>query len=263
MTTTGGGPLDLRTAAAELGVHYQTAYGWVRGGRLKAAIVGGRYIVARNDLDAIMLERSTPSDPKPPGARRLASAAVRMHDALLEGDEPVARQVALGLVTEGTSITDLIQMVFVPSLIRIGQAWHEGLLTISVEHRTSAIVERILGELAPRRRGRRRGTALVAAVSGDNHALPTSMAAAALRDDNWNVEHLGADMPPSELLQFCAEHPVTVAVISSTNPGTAELAKKTASEILAAGTPVILGGPGRTLHELVDLARQASRESRT
>jgi len=146
----------------------------------------------------------------------------------------------------------------VPPLVRIGADWHAGRLTIWVEHRASAIVERLLGELAPNPRGRRRGTAMVAAVSGDLHSLPTSMAAVALRDDNWAVEHLGANMPPDELVRFCAEHDIDVAVLSSTNPDTAQLAAETAARIGDAGTPVVLGRPGRTLDDLVVVAREAT-----
>ena len=255
MNAAGGEHLDLRSAAAELGVHYQTAYGWVRSGRLGAELIGGRYVVARHALDALRVECSTPSAPRPPGTRRLDRSAERMHEALLVGDEPDARRLAVRLVKEGTSIVDLVQRVLVPPLTRIGQAWHDGELAISIEHRAAAIVERIIGELAPNPRGRRRGTALVAAVSGDHHSLPTSMAAVALRDDNWHVEHLGADMPPAEIMRFCAEHPVTVAVITSTNPDTARIAHETAAALRAAGTPSIVGGPGRTLGDLIDLAR--------
>lgn len=252
--------LDLRAAAAELEVHYQTAYGWIRSGRLRAQLIGGRYLIARDELDAVKAQRNTPRIPKPPGTQRLGRAASRMHQALLTGDEQAARQLAVSLVAEGTSIADLIQQVFVPPLIGIGQAWHEGRLTIWVEHRASAIVERILGELAPNPRGRRRGTALVAAVTGDFHSLPTSMAAVTLRADNWHVEHLGANMPPDELVHFCTEHAITVAVITSTNTDTADLANDTAAALWKAGTPTIVGGPGRTLDDLIELARQASSE---
>jgi MerR family transcriptional regulator, light-induced transcriptional regulator len=256
-------PLDLRSAAAKLGVHYQTAYGWVRSGRLKAVLVDGRYLVAPDDIASIGRERRAPSNPTRPTAARLVRASDRMHDALVSGSEPDARRLAMSLVDEGTSVTDLIQMVFVPPLVRIGDAWHDGDVTVWVEHRASAIVERILGELAPNPRGRRRGTALVVAVAGDLHSLPTSMAAMTLRDDNWNVEHLGANLPPEEIGAYCAEHPVTVAVITSTNPGTADLANETATALRTSGTPAIVGGPGRTLDELLRLARQASLDART
>ncbi len=250
-------PLDLRSAAAELGVHYQTAYGWVRNGRLPAELVRGRYVVMAGDLRAAQRGRATPASPRRPSTQRLARSSTRMQQALLVGDEPTAQRIALGLLSEGTSAVELIQHVLVPPLLSIGQLWRDGVLTIPVEHRAAAIVERVLGQLTPNPRGRRRGRALVAAISGDAHSLPTSMAAAALREDHWHVEHLGAGMPPGDLVRFCAERSVDLAVITSTNPETADVASDTAAALRAAGTPTIVGGPGRTLDELVELARHA------
>ena len=181
-----------------------------------------------------------------------------MHDALLDGDEATVRKLARRLVDDGTSIVELIQSVFAPPLRHIGRAWHDGHLPIWIEHRASAIVERTLGELAPNPRGRRRGTAMIAAVAGDQHSLPTTMAAVALREANWHVHHLGANMPGDELVRFCAEHDVDLAVLSVTNPDMSELADDTAGRIRAAGTPTIVGGPGRSLEQLVDEARAST-----
>ncbi len=258
MSTAGDVRIDLQTAADELGVHYQTAYRWVRNGKLRADLVGGRYLISRQDLELVDAGRRTPMPPPPPRPKRIATSATRMHQALLDGDEPTARAIVRTLLSEGSSIPGAVQDVIVPPLVLIGQAWRDGRLTIWVEHRASAIVERILGEIAPNPRGRRRGTVVVASVSGDHHSLPTSMAAVTLRADNWHVEHLGADMPPDELVRFCAEHDVDVAVISSTNPDTAELAAETAERLREAGTPSVLGGPGRTLDDLVDMVRSAA-----
>jgi MerR family transcriptional regulator, light-induced transcriptional regulator len=146
----------------------------------------------------------------------------------------------------------------VPPLRRIGQDWHDGQLTISVEHRAAAIIDRLLGELAPNPRGRRRGTAVVASVSGDQHSLPTSMATVALREANWHVHHLGADMPGDELLRFCKEHAADLAVISLTNPEATVLAHETADRLRAQGTTTIVGAPGMTLTNLVEQARTAT-----
>ena len=249
--------LELQQAADELGVHYQTAYRWVRNGRLPARLVDNRYLVSRQDIEAVDLGRRTPAAPAAPTRRRIERQAERMHDALLTGDEATARTIARRLVDEGTSIVELVQSVFVPSLRRIGQAWHDGELTIWVEHRASAIVERSLGELTPNPRGRRRGTAMVAGVAGDLHSLPTTMAAVVLREANWHVQHLGADMPGDELTRFCAENDIDVAVISLTNPDVAGAAEEVAERIRALGTPTIVGGPGRSLEQLVDAARHA------
>ncbi len=243
--------LELQEAADALGVHYQTAYRWVRNGRLPARLVGNKYVVFRRDIESLDASRRTPIAPAAPGRRRIDRQAERMHEALLAGDEATVRKIARQLVDDGTGIVELIQSVVAPGLRHIGQAWHDGELTIWVEHRASAIVERSLGELAPNPRGRRRGTAMVAAIAGDVHSLPTTMAAVALREANWHVEHLGADMPGDELVRFCAEHDVDLAVISVTNPDVAEIADETAELLRAAGTYTIVGGPGRSLDELV------------
>ena len=250
--------LELQAAADELGVHYQTAYRWVRSGRLPSQRVDGRYLVARTDIEAVDAKRKTPTRPTAPSEDRIERQAERMHAALIDGDEATVRKIARRLVDEGTNVVDLIEAGFAPVLRRIGQAWHDGELSIWVEHRASAIVERTLGELSPNPRGRRRGTAMVAAVSGDKHSLPTTMAAVALRSANWNVEHLGAEMPGDELIEFCDTHDIDVAVLSLTTPEVEELALDVATRIREAGTPTIVGGPGRSLGELIDEAREAA-----
>ncbi len=243
--------IALNEAADELGVHYQTAYRWVRTGKLPATLVRGKYVVDRHDLQSARAHRSTPHSPTPPSPKRVQNQVPLMNDALRRGDETTARQIARTLVDEGTPIVQLINDVLVPPLRSIGADWHGGRLSIWVEHRASAIVDRILGDVTPNRRGRRRGTALVAAVTGDLHSLPTTMAAVTLRDANWSVHHLGADMPPEELLSFVASEPVDVAVLSSTNSATRVLAEHTARQLESQGVPTVLGRPGATLDDLL------------
>ena len=249
--------LELQQAADALGVHYQTAYRWVRTGRLPASLVRGRYCVSRRDLATVEAELRTPTARRPPGVRRLDAQQQRMYDALVGGDEPRARHIANQLVAEGTKIIVLLQRVLVPALRRIGDGWHRGDLPIWAEHRASAIVERILGDLVTNPRGRRRGVAAVTSITGDHHALPTTMATVALRDANWHVHHLGADTPPAEVVQFCTDQQVDLAVLTVTNTESAPLAERTARTLRDAGVPTLVGGPGRTLDELLDEAARA------
>ncbi len=253
--------LDLQEAADRLGVHYQTAYRWVRSGRLPAALVGGRYTIDVGELEAFDAARHAPHQPSAPSARRLQRSAERVRADLLTGNESGVRDVARQLVDDGSSIVDVIQSLFVPALYEIGQAWQVGEITIWEEHRAAAIVERVIGDLAPNPRGRRRGLAVVAAVAGDRHGLPTTMAAMALRDDNWTVEHLGADLPEEEILGFCADRDVRLVALTVTAPEVAERAERLAERLRAAGTQAIVGRPGLTLDDLVEQARAASPAS--
>jgi MerR family transcriptional regulator, light-induced transcriptional regulator len=259
MEAPGDDCLDLDDVAEQVGVHYQTVYRWVRAGKLPAAVVSGRYCVKRRELDKFLGDRNAPTRPKPPSEARLNRAAEKMHAALSIGDDLAACDLARSIVAERTPVAELIQKVLVPPLRRIGQDWYDGKLAISVEHRASAIVERILGEAAPRPRGRRRGSILVAAVSGDRHSLATTMAAVTLREKNWFVHHLGADMPPDELVRFCKENRIDVAVLTLVNAGCTQLAHATGARIEAAGTPAIIGGAGRTLDELVQRVQEVAK----
>ena len=252
--------IELQDAANRLGVHYQTAYRWVRAGRLPATMVDGRYLIAIDAVETLDQQRRAPGRPTAPSPARLERQARAVHDALIEGDEATVRAIARELVSNGTRLVELLQTVFVPPLRWIGQAWHDGELDIWVERRASAIVERALGELSPNPRGRRRGVAMVAGVAGDRHSLPTTMAAVALREANWQVHHLGADMPGDELVRFCTEHDLDLAVISLTNPDVTDLAAATAERIRSSGTPTILGGPGKSLDDLVAAAKAATSD---
>lgn len=257
MTTSAPDRFDLQTAADELGVHYQTAYRWVRSGRLPAARVGGKYLVERAAIDEVVRERATPSAPPVPTRRRLDRSAERLHQQLLDGDEPGARQLIRQLLDDGTPLVELVQSVIVPPLVRIGSDWSDGDLPIWTEHRSSAIVERILGDIVPNPRGRRRGSAVVAAVSGDHHSLPTTMAAVALRDDHWHVQHLGGDVPIDEIIRCCETNEVDLVVITATTPASHRDATVGAERIRHAGYTTIVGAPGKTLDDLIETARQA------
>ena len=177
--------LDLQGAADALGVHYQTAYRWVRSGRLPARLVAGQYRVGRADLERVDDQRRKPIAPRPPSGRRLHHQVERMYEALLNGDEAEARRICQRLVGDGTQVVAVVETVLAPALRRIGSGWHDGEVPIWAEHRASKIAESVLAQLSVNPRGRRRGVVAVAAVSGDHHSLPTTMATVALREPTW------------------------------------------------------------------------------
>lgn len=249
--------LTLDQVAVQVGVHYQTVYRWVRAGKLPAAKIEGSYVVRGDELHEFIHRRRQPTAPPAPTRPRIARQRQAMAEALLEGDETRVRSIARQLLSNGTTVTALIEDVIVPPLADIGASWHDGDLAIYVEHRASGIIERLLGEMTPNPRGRRRGTAVVAALSGDLHSLPTTMATAALRDDNWHVEHLGADIPPTELEAFAAATEVHLVVISVTTADSDLVDATTRLLTDGLGIRTIVGRPGATLTELRGAARQA------
>jgi methanogenic corrinoid protein MtbC1 len=193
----------------------------------------------------------------------LAVLNQRMYGHLVAGEESQADRLIAALVETGVTVSAVAQDVLVPALRQIGEEWRAGHLEIAVEHRASAIVERILASHSPKPRGRRRGTAAVAALAGDRHVLPTALAAICLREDNWLVHHLGADLPSDDLLVFCRRHHVDLVVLTVTTTKLRPAANRTAEQLQRLGLRVLVGGPGRSLDELQQLARQERRQHST
>ena len=178
-----------------------------------------------------------------------------MFGLLVDGDEREVRRTVGRLIGTGVPLATIVQEVFVPALKRVGQEWHASRLSVSAEHRASAIVERVLGDHFPSPSGRPRGTAVVAAMAGDRHALPTSMAAVALREDRWHVHHLGADLPNDELIGFCDDQDVDLVVLTVTAGHADATARRTAQVLEDRGIRVLVGHPGARLDHLQTMAR--------
>lgn len=250
----GPGAISLAAAADELGVHYQTAYKWVRDGSLPAVRVGREYRIEPTDLASFAEQRGQPKAP-PRRQPDIDRAADRMLRLLLDGDESTARGMARDLVAQGTPATRIAAELLAPAMHGIGMGWERDEVSVSVEHRATAIAERILGEVMPNPRGRRRGTAVVAAPAGERHGLASLMATVALRDDNWRVEHLGDDVPVDEIERFCDEVDADLVVLTviSDETDTAGLIRRLTSD----DRRVLVGAPGATL---VDLVREAANK---
>lgn len=264
MPVVSGETIDLQTAARQLGVHYQTAYKWVRSGELRATMVMGSYRLEPDVVARFSARRVRPVRPRPRRPRTgLAGLSQRVYGHLVSGEEPQADRLIGGLLETGVTVTAIAQDVLVPALRHIGEEWRAGRLDISAEHRASAMVERILAGRYPKPRGRRRGTVAVAALSGDRHALPTTLAAICLREDNWLVHHLGADLPADELVRFCDRQHVDLVVLTVTVSKLRAAATRTAERLHALGLRALVGGPGRSLDELQHLARHERQHHAT
>jgi MerR family transcriptional regulator, light-induced transcriptional regulator len=249
--------MQLREAADVLGVHYQTAYSWVRQGTLPARKTGRGYEVLERDVLALAEQRAA-GTPPPPGVRvrDWPAQAGRLHDAIVSGDETLARH-EFSRLAAGLPLIDLCERVITPVLHRIGEQWAAGELTIAAEHRASAICERLIAPRAHQPPGRPRGIAVTATPPAERHALPALMAAACLREDRWLVHHLGVDLPVAEVIGLALEVGADLVVLSSATTQTARAARRAAREIgvSAPRLRVLAGRSGDTLSQLLRLAR--------
>jgi excisionase family DNA binding protein len=254
--------MQLREAADVLGVHYQTAYGWVRQGTLRATKTPHGYAVSETDVTALAEQRALGAAPRAQiQVRDWSAQADRLYAAIVTGDETDARQVFARLA-HGVPLTDLCERVIGPALYRIGAGWATGELAIGTEHRATAICERLIAARSRQPRGRPRGTAVTATPPGERHGLPALMATACLREDRWLVHHLACDLPVAEVTRLALDTRARLVVLSAATTASARRARRAAKEITTAapGLRVLAGRPGDTLGQLRELARAAAAE---
>lgn len=249
--------MQLREAADALGVHYQTAYQWVRQGSLPARKVGRGYEVADEDVQVFAARRRRGGRPaRQIGVRDWQAQADQLYMAIIRGEETHARHW-LARLTAGVAVVDLCERVIAPALRRIGADWASGLVSIAQEHRASAICERLIAQHSAQPPGRPRGCAVAATPPGERHALPALMAAACLREDRWLVHHLAADLPVAEVTRLAQDVSATLIVFSAATQAGARRARTAAREAATADPrPLVLAGrPGDSLYDLTRLAR--------
>jgi MerR family transcriptional regulator, light-induced transcriptional regulator len=248
--------MDLREAADALGVHYQTAYGWVRQGILPARKVGRGYAVSEVDVSALAAQRRRGAEPvRPVRVRDWAATSHALYLAIVSGEETAARH-QLERLWPGVRMIDLCERVIAPALRQIGDDWAAGLVSIAEEHRASAICERLIAAHANQPAGRPHGRAVVATPPGERHSLPALMAAACLRESRWLVHHLASDLPVEEVIRLGDQTEADLVVLSSATSQAARQARQAAAAIIGSRPhmTVLAGQPGDGLHDLLDRA---------
>jgi excisionase family DNA binding protein len=234
--------LTLQEAADRLGVHYMTAYRYVRTGRLPATRDGVQWLVDPGAVEELQ---------RPPRRRRRGmgrtGAVTDLANRMVAGDEPGAWKVVEAVLAGGAAPADVLLDVIAPAMRRIGDDWAAGALSVADEHRASTVASRLVGRLGPlfARRGRKRGTIVIGAVEGDDHGLPSAILTDVLRGKGYEVLDTGANTPAVSFVDNTrAANRLRAVVIGATTAGRDAAIRRTVkllrtSDITA---PILVGG---------------------
>jgi MerR family transcriptional regulator, light-induced transcriptional regulator len=252
------GTLTLRQVAERLGVHYMTAYRYVRTGQLAATRRDGHWVVTPGDLASFERDRSSP----PRGGRRRARVdgtvdrgdagqrryRARLLERLLAGDEAGAWHVVESALVARMRADAVHLDLLAPCLREIGDRWADGSLSVGGEHVASAVAVRLAARLAPlsARRGRTRGALVIGGSPGELHGLPITLVTNVLRSRGWEVVELGPNTPVPDVVDAAGHTDRLRAVGVSVG---SDMAKASAARTLAAirerfpDVPLLAGGP--------------------
>lgn len=232
--------LTLQEVADELGVHYMTAYRYVRLGDLPARKEGGKWWVARNDLAAFRRGH----EPSPGHSR--TPWDTRLFNRLVAGDESGTWMVVEAALSSGMEVPDVYTEMITPALRRIGEQWSRGELTVADEHAASQIATRTISRLAPRaaKRGVTKGTVVLGTPATELHTLPLMLAAEIVRGTGFEVLDLGSNLPADSFAATAATQQRLVAVgVSATTPNQDDAIAATVATLRRAmDAPILVGG---------------------
>lgn len=244
-------PLSLQEAADALGVHYMTAYRYVRTGRLPAVKEGAEWRVDPADLAALEVGRRdaarvTHATATVASPTRWTPEPGRLTSRLTEGDEPGAWQLIEDALTAGATPETVYINLLVPAMAEVGDRWATGTASIADEHTATVTIQRLIGRLGPSfaRRGRKRGTIVLGSAPGDSHGLTVSLLADPLRGRGFAVVDLGANVPIEAWTDAVrgAERLRCVGISVISPSLDTVVAETVAAAKAAGGVPVVLGG---------------------
>lgn len=218
-----------------------TVYRYVRLGMLPARKVGASWRIDLADLERL------DTSPTVPARRRSAPWRDRLQARMLAGDETGSWGVVEAAFASGMEPRDFYCEVLTPVLHAIGTLWQAGKAGVEEEHLASNVAAGLIGRLGPRfaRRGRRKGTVVMAMPEGERHHLGSAMLADILRLDGYRVLNLGADTPSPALVAVLRQiedlSAVAVGVVN-TERLAAAASLINAVRRTAGNVPVIVGG---------------------
>ena len=237
--------LNIKQVAAELGVHYMTAYRYVRTGRLAARKVGTGWVVSSADLAQFAHGTMSlvPSGAAPPGA----DWRERLRLTLVVGDETAAWRVLEQALAAGQSPSQCYLDLIVGAIDDISDRSQQPRELNAGAYLAAATATRLVARLGARfrRPGRSRGTVVFGAPLGEHHVLPISVVADLVRVNGFSCLELGADVPPEAFAGAARDAYRLVAVgIGVTAASTLDIVTKTVAAVHAVdpAIPVVLGG---------------------
>lgn len=236
----GDEPMNLKQVALRLGVHYTTVYRYVRTHQLEADRVATGWVVSPQQLERFLRGR----DRAPETRRRRVDWPDRLRPALERGDEVAAWRVVEDALRSGVEPESCYLDLLGGALAGLGGSGDH-----VDSYLASSVALRIVARLGARfrRPGRTRGTVLVAAPTGEQHALSIAMLADLVRLRGVRCVELGVDVPVEVLAAAAASESRLRLVALGVNrleSADAVTAVATALASVSPTVPLLVGGQG-------------------
>jgi methanogenic corrinoid protein MtbC1 len=142
---------------------------------------------------------------------------------------------------------EAVQRILLPLQRRVGDFWHQGQLTVAVEHYVTKVIQQkmfsVMNQLPVNESGPR---VLVGCPEGETHEIGAQAVAYIAASRGCQVYYLGPSLPNSALLEFCERIKPDLVLLSITEIRSEGEARQQFKRLEAVSDywPVAVGGQG-------------------
>ena len=204
-------------------------------------------VLTRLSRDSAPSERTVePSGQRRAIIDRLIDSARKLNPAALRAD---LTQAVLDL-----GPVPAMDEVISPFLVRIGEAWACGDVSVAEEHVASNVVRDVLGWLLQSAMPSAEAPTLIATtIAGEGHEFGSMMAAVVAAVAGWRVLYLGANTPAAELAQAARSSQARAVVVGIVGREASDTVRSEAIALrkaIGSKTRIVAGGATASDHRL-------------
>ncbi|MBP1654735.1 MAG: cobalamin B12-binding domain protein [Bacteroidetes bacterium] len=173
----------------------------------------------------------------------------QLHDAIVEGNAPVARKVTEQALAEKADPQMLVQQYMIPAMAEVGRRYEAGdyfVPELLIAARAMKGSLELLRPLLAARGAEPAGRVAIGTVKGDLHDIGKNLVAAMLEGAGYEIIDLGVDVPPDRFISAVKEKRADLIAMSALLTTTMTSMKTTIDAINAAGirsqVRIMIGG---------------------
>ena len=210
--------------------------------------IGALAIEGRESLLQRMRQFSTPKQEELAPHKSLLDELISCLDPL----DKIRFEQKLNGAVAVIPFDEAVQRILLPLQLRVGELWHQGRLSIAVEHYVSKIIQQklfsVMNQLPVNEFGPR---VLIACPEGEFHEIGAQAVAYLAAARGCHVYYLGSNLPLADLQTFCESITPDLVLLSLTESKSDETARQLLLQLqpIALRWPVAMGGQGTKVLE--------------
>jgi trimethylamine corrinoid protein len=193
-----------------------------------------------------------------------------MRKAIVDGDKPTARQLALDALRLGLDLNEVIDQGYVPGIQEVGGLWEKGEYFLPELISSAECMKAAMDVLQPEMtkanvKSRSLGKVVIGTVEGDIHDIGKNLVASMLQANGFEVFDLGADVKLERFIEKAQAEGADIiclsALLTTTMLNQKKFIELLGKQGLSQKYKVLVGGAPATRKWAEDIGAQGYAEN--